>query len=256
MMIAAIRLHGATIAAVALAGALVSTTVSAQAPATPDGLHKTWEGTAGAGLSLTSGNSDTVTYNLAFDLVRAPGGRNVMQWTGLHLRGTQGDDFTVNRTSLGYRDEYTLTGRMFLFGQLDYLRDTFKLIDYLVAPTAGVGYKVIATEPTSFSVDVGAGGVWEKNPGITLRKSGALTAGEQLTHQLTSTAVIKHAATGLWKTNNFADGLYTLSLGLATKISDRAQFSIDLLDTFKNRPPTAATKKNDVAIVTAITATY
>lgn len=36
----------------------------AQAPA-PDGPPKAWEGTAGVGVSLTSGNSDTMNYNLA-----------------------------------------------------------------------------------------------------------------------------------------------------------------------------------------------
>jgi hypothetical protein len=32
--------------------------------------------------------------------------------------------------------------------------------------------------------------------------------------------------------------------------------SVDLLDTFKNRPPTPATKKNDVALAMAITAMF
>jgi hypothetical protein len=43
---------------------------------------------------------------------------------------------------------------------------------------------------------------------------------------------------------------------LGTKMSDQLQLSVDVLDTFKNRPPTAATKKNDVALVTAITAKF
>jgi putative salt-induced outer membrane protein YdiY len=143
-----------------------------------------------------------------------------------------------------------------VFGQIDYLRDTFKLIDYLVAPTAGVGFKVINTDTTQFSVDGGAGGVWEKNPSLDVRASGALIASERLTHKLTSTASIKHAITGLWKTADFADGLYTFSVGFGAKISERVQFSIDLLDTLKNQPPTAATKKNDVALVTGVTAKF
>lgn len=175
-----------------------------------------------------------------------------MRWAGLYLRGEQDGELIVNRTSLGYRDEYTLSGRRFLFAQIDYFRDTFKLIDYLAAPTAGVGLKVINTDPTQFSVDVGAGSVWEKNPDVDVRTSGAITGGERLTHQLTSTASIKHAITGLWKTHDMADGLYTFSVGLATRISDRVQLSIDLLDTLKNRRPTAATKKNDVALVNTI----
>ena len=248
-------LTGAKIAGLALAAVLAPGTAFPQDQA-PPAPPPPWERSAGVGLAVTSGNSDTVSYNLAFDVTRRPKTRNVMRWAGLYLRGEQDGELIVNRTSLGYRDEYTLSGRTFLFAQIDYFRDTFKLIDYLAAPTAGVGFKVINTNPTQFSVDVGAGSVWEKNPDVDVRTSGAITGGERLTHQLTSTASIKHAITGLWKTHDMADGLYTFSVGLATRISDRVQLSIDLLDTLKNRPPTAATEKNDVALVTAITAKY
>ena len=227
----------------------------AQAPAPPEP-PKTWTGTAGFGVAVTAGNSDTMNYNVAFDVTRTPKARNVMKWTGLYLRGSQNDAVVVDRTMLGYRDEYTLSGRTFLFGQVDYLRDTFKRIDYLVAPTAGVGFKVIDTETAKFTVDGGGGIVSEKNPGLDLRTNAALTAGERLIWQLTPTATFKQTTTGLWNASDVADGLYTFSVGLATRISERVQLSIDLLDNFKNRPPTPQTKKNDVAIVTAVTAKF
>jgi putative salt-induced outer membrane protein YdiY len=162
----------------------------------------------------------------------------------------------ANRLSLSFRDQYALTTRAYAFGQIDYLRDTFKLIDYLVAPTAGVGYKLVDTTSTKFSTDAGLGVVWEKNPDLDVRTSMALIAGEKLEHALTATSTLKHAAKGLWKANDLADGLYTFSIGLGTRISEQLQLSVDVLDTFKNRPPTAATKKNDVAVVTAITAKF
>ena len=241
--------------AVAMSCVLFSSLAFAQAAAPPEP-PPAWTGAAGLGISLTSGNSDTMNYNLAFDLTRTPKSRNVMKWTGLYLRGSQDGDAIVNRTSLGYRDEYTLSGRTFLFGQVDYLKDQFKRIDYLVAPTAGVGFKMIDTEGTKFLVDGGAGSVTEKNPGADRRTSGALTAGEKLTHQLTPTASLKHAASGLWKASDPADGLYAFSVGLAARISQRMQLSVDLLDTFKNRPPTKAIKRNDVALVTAVTTKF
>jgi putative salt-induced outer membrane protein YdiY len=229
----------------------------AQQPAAPSAVDPgTWIGTAGAGLALTSGNSDTLNFNLAFDATRDPKTRNVMKFAGLYLRGEQSGDLVANRLSLSFRDQYALSARAYAFGQVEYLRDTFKLIDYLVAPTAGVGYKVIDTAMTKFSTDAGLGVVWEKNPDVDVRTSVALTAGEKLEHQLTATTTLKHAATGLWKADDLADGLYTFSVGLGTKMSDQLQLSVDVLDTFKNRPPTAATKKNDVALVTAITAKF
>lgn len=227
----------------------ITATAFAQAP------DPTWTGSGSVGLSLTRGNSDTASYNLAFDLTHDPDTRNVMKWTALYLRGTQEGELTVNRTSLGFRDEYTLSGRTFVFGQIDYLRDTFKLIDYLIAPTAGLGFNVVDTEPTKFSVSAGAGGVWERNTGFDVDGSGALTAGETLTHQISGTALFKHSAAGLWKTGELGDALYTVSVGVGTQITERIQLSVDLLDTYKSRP-TAPAQRNDVALVTALTAKF
>ncbi|HVJ27121.1 MAG TPA: DUF481 domain-containing protein [Vicinamibacterales bacterium] len=241
----------------AVAGVLVPSTSFAQDPAAPPAPDPgTWVGTAGAGLALTSGNSDTLNYNLAFDATRDPKTRNVMKFTGLFLRGEQNDELVANRLSLAFRDQYALNTRSYVYGQLEYLRDTFKLIDYLVAPTAGVGYKLVDSAATKFSVDGGFGAVWEKNPEVDVQTSLALTAGEKLEHQFNANATLKHAVTALWKADDLEDGLYTFSIGLATKVSERLLFSIDLLDTFKNRPPTPETKKNDVALVTAITAKF
>lgn len=112
------------------------------------------------------------------------------------------------------------------------------------------------TAITKFSADGGLGAVWEKNPDFDVRTNMALVAGEKLEHALTATATIRHAATALSKANELADGLYTFSVGLGARISEQLQLSVDFLDTLKNRPPTPETDKNDIALVTAITARF
>lgn len=236
---------------------LMPSSLLAQAPCNcPPPDPGVWIGTAGAGLSLTSGNTDTINYNFSFDITRDPKTRNVMRWTGLYLRGDQDDEAVANRLSLGFRDQYALSTRAYVFGQIDYLRDPFKLIDYLIAPTGGIGYKLLDGTPTRFSVDGGIGAVWEKNPGVDVLTDFAVTAGERLEHEISATSTFRHAATALWKADDFADGLYTVSLGLGAKLSSQLQLSVDVLDTFKNKPPTPETKKNDVALVTSIAATF
>ena len=232
--------------------ALAQQPAAAAAPPDPG----TWIGTAGAGISLTSGNTDTINFNLAVDVTRDPKTRNVQKFRGLFLRGEQEDVVTANQLALSFRNQYAMTPSTYLYGQVEYLRDTFKLIDYLVAPTAGIGIKLVDTQPTKFSVDGGIGAVWEKNPDVDVDTSLALTAGEKLEHQLTTTTTLRHGARALWKADDFADGLYTTSAGVGVKVSEFLQLTIDVLDTFKNRPPTAATKKNDVAFVTALAAKF
>ena len=67
---------------------------------------------------------------------------------------------------LQFRDQYRLTPRSYVFGQNQYLKDQFKEIDYLVAPTGGLGYKLFDTAATKLDVDGSVGMVWEKNPGF------------------------------------------------------------------------------------------
>jgi putative salt-induced outer membrane protein YdiY len=232
----------------------LSSVAAAQAPAPEP--PKDWTGSASAGMSLTRGNNDTINLTAAFDSTYDPKRGNLMRWTALFLRGTREGELVVDRTSLGYRDERNLSPRTFAFAQVDFLRDTFKEIDSLVAPAGGFGFKVVNTEPTKFFVSAGAGGVREKNPGLDAKIYGSITLDEKITRQLTSTTTLKHAASSLLDAAEPANGLYTFSLGLGVKMSTRMQLSVELLDSFKNRPPDAATKQNDVALLTGVTVKY
>ena len=221
---------------------------SAQAPPPP----KIWTVALSAGLALTSGNTDTSNVNAAYDIVYNPQTKNVVKSDGLFLRGETEGVLSANRIGLNVLDEYSLTPRLFVFGQNQYLRDEFKDIDYLLAPTAGVGYKIYDTATTKLAVDTSAGGVWEKNPGVDVDASGALTVGEKLTHTLTTTTTLTQSFTALWKTKNFDDALYTAGVGLAATMSTHTQLKIEVLDTYKNLPPLPTIQKNDVAILMAI----
>jgi putative salt-induced outer membrane protein YdiY len=220
--------------------------------AAPQGLH----GSAGFGLSLTQGNSDTLNISATVDSVYDPKTHNAMKWNALFLRGKQNGVLAVNRFSAMFRDEYTVNGRVFMFAQLDTLHDTFKGIDYLVAPAAGVGYRVIDTKRTTFNVDSGVGGLVERDTGLPAIGSGSLTFSEKLVHQLSDTTTLKESSTGLLKMDDFPDGLYTFQIGVAARVNSRLQLSVDVLDTFKNHPVDGLTHKHDVAVVTSVVAKY
>lgn len=77
-----------------------------------------------------------------------------------------------------------------MFGQNQRLRDRFKRIQYMVAPTGGVGLTTANTKGTTLTFDIGAGGVWEKNPYSDIRSSGAFTLGQKLSHVISSTTTL------------------------------------------------------------------
>ncbi len=208
--------------------------------------------TASAGLTVTGGNTSTSTVNVAYEALFDPKTRNVVKSDGLFLRGETEGVVSANRLNLNARDQYALNARAFVYGQTQYLQDEFKNIDFLVAPTGGLGYKLVDNARTKLAADAGVGAVWERNLGTSTRSSGAVTVAEKLSHSLTRTAFLTHSFAALWKTQEWSDALYTVGAGIAVSISTRTQLKVEVLDTYKNRPPSAAVKKNDVALLTAI----
>lgn len=80
--------------------------------------------------------------------------------------------------------------------------------------------------------------------------------GEKLTRTLSKNAAFTHALAGTVVADDWADGLYTISVGIAASITKRTQLKVEVLDTFKNRPPSANVQKNDVSTIVALVYTF
>jgi len=217
-------------------------------PATPP----IWTGSLNFGFGLTSGNSDTRNLNFAFDIMRDAKTKHVFKANALYLWSSLEGEDTANRLGFDAREEYKLSERAFLFAQGQYLRDPFKAIDYLIAPTGGIGYKVVDTDQLKFSVDGGGGATWEKNPGLDVRTYGAITAGEDLKYAISKTASLTHSAAALWKADDFGDALYTIGAALSASLTTRTTMKFGVLDTYKSKPPDATIQKNDVAVLLSL----
>jgi len=208
-----------------------------------------WVASASAGLALTSGNSDTSTVNAAYELKRDTGGVIVLKSNGLLVYGKSQDVLTNDRLALDGRVERKLSTRTSLFGQTQYLRDSFKAIDYLVSPTIGLTRMLVKDDRTELGVDAAVGVVWEQNPGLELQTDGAVTAGQQFARKLTATTELKEKAAALWKMDDFGDALYQFGIGVAASITAATQMKVEFLDTYKAKPPLSTVKKNDIAVL-------
>jgi len=208
-----------------------------------------WAGSASAGLAMTQGNSDTSTVNAAYELKHDSGGSVVLKSSGLLVWSKAEETVTSDRLSLDDRIERKLSARTSLFGQTQYLRDKFKSIEHLFAPTVGVSRLLVKNDRSELGVDAGVGVVFEQNPGLEMQKDGAVTAGQQFAHKLTSTTELKEKIAALWKMDDFGDALYAFGAGLAASISTRTQLKVEFLDTYKAEPPLPGVEKNDIAVL-------
>jgi putative salt-induced outer membrane protein YdiY len=219
---------------------------------TPVTTTRFWTGNFGAGLALTDGNTDTSTFNVSFAVTHDPKQRNVLKLNGLYLRGDKEGERIVDRTALAVRDEIALTPRVFFFVQNEYLRDRFKEISWLMSPTSGFGYKLVNTDQFILTLDSSLGGVWEKNIGRELSTNGAFNSSERIEWTISPNAKLTQSVTGLYELDSFSDALYNASLALAATITARTELKLEVLDSYKTRPPDPTIQKNDVAFVTSL----
>jgi putative salt-induced outer membrane protein YdiY len=230
-----------------------ATLVQAQPPAvTTPAPPPPWTGSVGFGLSLNRGNSATTNLNVSAEATHDPKTVSVWKFKGLYLRGENNDVLAVDRLHLEGRNERTLTERAYAFGQLQFLEDQFKDIDYLVAPSAGLGYKLVVRPMTTFNVDGGLGFKIEKNPGFDRRNDAVVALSDKFEHKLSTAASLTQSFGALWKARDLGDALYTFTAGAAAALTARTQLKLELLDTYSSRPPNPAVKKNDVALLTAL----
>jgi putative salt-induced outer membrane protein len=235
-----------------IAGVGIASAQTPPPPAAPPEPPPGWSGNAAFGLALNRGNTATTNLNLSFEATDDPKTRTVWKFKGLYLRGENNGELAVDRLLLEGRNERTLTERVYAFGQIQFLEDQFKQIDYLFAPSVGIGYKLVTAPMTTLSVDGGVGIKWEKNPGFDRRTTGVFTGSDKFEHKLSTTATVMQAFNALWKADDFGDALYTFTAGVAATLTTRTQLKVELLDTYATRPPTITVKGNDVALLTAL----
>jgi putative salt-induced outer membrane protein len=209
-------------------------------------------GNVSFGLGITSGNSDTTNINAGYEFKYAPPGPNVVKSSGLLLYGKTDGVVSTEQYGLSIRDEYSLNPRTFVFGEARYLHDRFKGIEYVISPTGGLGYKVVAQPKTELSVSGGFGGFWEKDYDVDRRTCGAVTFEEKLTVKPSPTVSIGESVNALWNIKDFGDGLYVFRANLAAGLVGNMQLKIELADTYKTKLPPAIEKKNDVTLIMAL----
>lgn len=211
-----------------------------------------WTGSVGAGLAVTSGNSDTKNINLSLTAKYDPKTRFLFKAEALYLRGDAEGVKQVDKATADARDEYTLSPRTFAFGEVSYLRDPFKSIDYFIAPVVGGGYRIIRSDTRNLTVDAAVGVQTESNSIVGRSSGGAVKAGENFDWALSPTSKVTQKLTGIWKTNDFGDALYHFDAGLTTTVATRVELKVAYTYDYKNEPPLPTIEKGDSAFFAAV----
>lgn len=201
-----------------------TSTVSAQEAAAPK--KPSWETVAAAGLTVQSGNSESVATTLSLDtkkkwesdevLLGASGGYGKSSSTGNDRSRT-----TDYAKAYGQYNHF-MTERAYFGLRLDGEHDGIADLAYRVRIAPLLGYYVIKNEKTSLAFDAGPSYVIEEREGNPRKKEDyiALRFGEKFEHKLSDT-------TKIWQTAEYIPGLkdwpdrdlIKFEAGISTKIT-------------------------------------
>ncbi|MEO8055057.1 MAG: DUF481 domain-containing protein [Acidobacteriota bacterium] len=213
-------------------------------------------GSLGAGLAITTGNSDTSAFNLGFNLVYDPKTHSLFKAEAFYLRSTADGVVNVDKATANLRYEYRISDRVYGFAQIAYLRDQNKNVTYLIAPMVGAGYYVVKEKTYELSLDGSIGGAFEKDSGFDATSSGAFAAGEAFLWRISPTATFTQKASGLWKMNDTSDSFCHFEVGVAATLTKSFELKVAYLVDYKNKPistdPNNPLKKTDTALVASI----
>jgi putative salt-induced outer membrane protein YdiY len=210
------------------------------------------QGSFSAGLALTTGNTDTSSFNLEFNLVYDPKTHSLFKADAFYLRSASDGLATTDKAGASLRYEYKLTERFYALAQLGYQRDRFKNVTYLVTPMVGAGYYAVKEKTLELTVDVSVGGAFEKDSGFDATSSGAFSLGQGFVWKISPRATFTEKATGLWKTSDISDSFYHFELGLAASLVKNFELKVAYLVDVKNQPNPPTLKKTDTALIAAI----
>lgn len=235
-----------------LLAALALTTCDARAQTVPkpDGR---WRGALGAGLSISSGNSEAVTYSINGDAVK----QTTADKLSGYLQATYGrskDDGVTERTSdlirTGAEYDRNIGERFYGFGSLDLERNELIDLDLRSVVAGGLGYHVV--KRPRFTFDVSSGPAYNREQYTTeTRDNAEWLFAEETTHAFTPTVSFKQKFSYYLNLKESGEFRTVFDAGFAIKVTD----SWNATATFNHRyqsNPIPGVEKDDLLFVTGL----
>jgi putative salt-induced outer membrane protein len=220
-----------------------------------------WSGMLDTGLSVTRGNSATLSFTLAGKAVRQTDRDKITVYTTAVYAS---DDTTPpNRTTAhaiqgGVRGDLNISDRVFVFGFTDNQYDEFQHLDLRNTLGGGAGYHVIKSANTTF--DVFGGGDFQQEyfspnppdePTSVTRKTGEIVLGEEYDTKLNGRTTISETASFFPNISDTGQYRFQFNTTSATKLKSWLAWQVTFSDIYISNP-LPGLKGNDLLLSTGL----
>ncbi|YCM42266.1 DUF481 domain-containing protein [Verrucomicrobiaceae bacterium 227] len=222
--------------------ALLLTLTSASFAAQPG----PWEVTGAAGLSASSGNSESLAYHLQF-LGTYEEGQNEGE-LGIDYFGAENDDIETTNSFRAFGQYNHLFSERFFLGLTgEFLTDPIADVDYRYNLAALAGYYVIKNDATSLSFEAGPGYIWQQEGGLSDSFSTVRFA-QHFKHQFSEHTKLWQSITFGPRSSDYSDYLLRGEIGLDLRVSENWSVRTSLRHQIDSTPA-AGRQKDDTTLL-------
>jgi len=213
-----------------------------------------WGGYVDSGLSVTRGNSQTLSFVLSGRAVRKSPRDTISVYANSIFanNGITGTTVTTaNAINGGVRMDLNVSDRTFLFGFADFQHDEFQQLNLRNVLGGGFGYHAIKTKATTF--DVYGGGAYDQafySTPLTLQ-SGELMAGESLSYGVSSRTRFSERFDFYPNISEIGEYRFLLNMGATTALNSWLGWQVTFADGYVSNPPPPI-KSNDMLLSTGL----
>jgi len=233
-----------------------------------------WSGTLDTGLSITRGNSATLSYNLAGRAVRQTDRDKITVYTSAVYGKndtTTPSQVIAHQITGGVRADINFRPRWFAYAATDFNSNALQNLDLQNVVDGGIGGHVIKTKNAQFDVFGGAGynqeffgSYTQPNPlpppptivlpAVTQRNAEA-NVGEAFSAKIGSRSTFNETFNYFPNLSGPSGYRYTFNTVFSTAISKWLGWQFSLNDNFISNPPTGI-KGNDLLLSTGLRLTF
>ncbi|HOU21608.1 MAG: DUF481 domain-containing protein [Kiritimatiellae bacterium] len=222
--------------------------------------------TLNAGLTLTDGNSETMSANAGFLTegekeglgsvlagIEANYGENTVKTTrevdGQTVE-SESDETTVNNAKAYANVKKTLSPMTYAYLAGDALFDDIAEIDYRATLGPGLGFYVLKNDKRMLSLEGGPTYVWEQ---VNDKRDDylALRFAERYTCEISKTARVFQSLEYMPEASDFDNYLLTGEVGAEADINDRLSLRVVLQDRYDSTPA-AGKDRNDLSLIAGL----
>jgi hypothetical protein len=237
-------------------------------------LLDSWSGMLDTGLSLTQGNSSTLTYTLSAKAIRQTDRDKITLYTTAVYgkdENTTPSQTTADQIQGGVRVDVNFTPRWFAFGMTDFTFNQLQHLDLQNVIAGGAGYHVLKTKKTTFDVSGGAGYNQQYFSAYTLpnptpppatlpfpavtQRGAEIVAGEEFNTKIGSRTTFGEIFTFYPGVGGPGGYRFTFNTTASTKLKNWLGWQITFADNFISNPPTGI-KDNDLLLSTGLRLTF